>query len=251
MAVQEPQMTIIEHLEELRSRLIKSILAILVAGALCYLFSDQILAFLKAPAVGYIDKFYVFGPMDGFIVRWKVSLYGGLVLAAPVWAWQVIQFILPGLTDSERRFLIPGAVGLVVLFLFGTVLGYMTLPATFHVLVGMMGSQLEYFPTANSYISLVVFLLLAYGLAFETPVIILALVHVGILSPRLLRKQRRVAYFIMFVFAEIATPVADPIVAPMMIMAPMVVLYEGSIRLADRIYANRDQPSLPSPSSGR
>lgn len=248
MAVPEERMTIIEHLEELRQRLIRSVIAILVASAACYIFSDQIIALLKTPAAEYIDKFVVFGPMDGFIIKWKVSMYGGVVLSSPFWAWHVIQFVVPGLTDTERRFLIPALIGMVGLFLFGTFLGFLSLPATFRVLIGMMGSQLEYFPTANSYISLVVFLLLAWGLAFETPVVILGLVHLGFLHPTTLRRQRRVAYFVLFVFAEIVTPVADPIVAPMMIMAPMVVLYEVSIRLADRITAGRDQTALPSPS---
>jgi len=251
MAINEDRMTIVEHLEELRQRLIKSIIAILVAGALCYFFSDQIIAFLKAPASAYVDTFYVFGPMDGFIIKWKVSLYGGLVLSSPFWAWQLIQFLLPGMTDAERRFLIPGTIGMVVLFLMGTTLGYLTLPATFKVLIGMMGTELTYLPTANSFISLVVFLLLSYGLAFETPVIILGLVHTGLLTPAVLRAQRRIAYFVMFIFAEIVTPVADPVVAPMLIMTPMVILYEISIRLADRIVARRERSILPTTTSGR
>jgi sec-independent protein translocase protein TatC len=247
MATLNEQMTIIEHLEELRTRLIKSIIAILITATFCYFFSDQIIAFLKAPAAGYVDQFYVFGPMDGFIIKWKVSLYGGLVLASPIWAWQFIQFILPGLTDSERRFLLPGAIGMVVLFLMGTALGYMTLPATFKVLIGMMGSEITYLPTADKFISLVVFMLLAFGLAFQTPVIIIGLVHTGLLTPHTLRRQRRISYFVMFVFAQLVTPVADPFLAPMLIMAPMVVLYEVSIRIADRVAARRDQTILPTP----
>lgn len=250
MAHQETRMTILEHLDELRSRLIKALVAIVVTSAICYMFSSQILQWLQSPAAEYIDRFVVFGPMDGFVVRWKVAMYGGIVLAAPIWAWQLIMFIMPGLTEHERRFLIPGVISMVGLFLFGTFLGYLSLPATFHVLLGMMGSELEYLPTANGYVSLVVFLLLAWGLAFETPVIILALVYLGFISPQTLRKQRRVAYFVMFVFAEIITPVADPIVAPMMIMAPMVALYEISIRLADRIVARQEQNALPTTTGG-
>jgi sec-independent protein translocase protein TatC len=242
-------MTIIEHLEELRQRLIRSLIAILVLSTLCYLFSDAIIAFLRAPAAPYIDRFVAFSPMDGFIIKWKVSLYGGVVFASPVWAFQLIQFLMPGLTAQERSFLVPASLGMLVLFIFGTALGYMSLPATMKVLVSMFGTQIELLPTANAYISLVVFLLLAWGLAFETPVVILGLVRLGILHPQTLRRQRRVAYFIMFVFAEIVTPVADPIVAPAMIMTPMVLLYEGSIRLADRLVAGQERSALPSPSS--
>jgi sec-independent protein translocase protein TatC len=244
------RMTIIEHLEELRNRLIRAVIAILVASAVCYLFSDQIIALLKSPAGAYIDRFVVFGPMDGFIIKWKVALYGGIVFASPIWAWQSIQFILPGLTDQEKRFLYPALLGMVGLFLFGTFLGYLSLPATFNVLVGMMGDQLEYLPRANEYISLVTFMLLAWGIAFETPIVILGLVQLGFLHPNTLRRQRRVAYFILFVFAQIVTPVADPFIAPMLIMAPMVVLFEISIRLADRIVARREREALPTPTSG-
>lgn len=245
------RMSIIEHLEELRNRLIRAVIAVLVASAVCYLFSDQIIALLKTPAGSYIDRFVVFGPMDGFIIKWKVALYGGIVFASPVWAWQSIQFILPGLTDQEKRFLYPALLGMVGLFLFGTILGYMSLPATFSVLVGMMGNQLEYLPRANEYISLVTFLLLSWGLAFETPIVILALVHLGFLHPATLRKQRRVAYFALYVFAQIATPVADPFLAPMLIMIPLVLLFEISIRLADRIVARREQSALPTTTGGR
>lgn len=245
MVQPESRMTIIEHLEELRYRLIRAAIAILVASAVCYIFSDQIIALMKTPAAEYIDRFIVFGPMDGFVIKWKVSMYGGLVFASPIWAWQAIQFIMPGLTDQEKKFLYPALLGMVGLFLFGTVLGYFSLPATFRVLVGMMGNQLEYLPRANEYISLVVFLLLAWGLAFETPIVILGLVYLGFLQPTTLRKQRRVAYFVMFVFAEIVTPVADPFIAPLMIMVPMVLLYELSIRLADRIVARRTSSALP------
>ena len=140
MADNEARMTIIEHLDELRSWLIKSIIAILVTTVICYIFSNQILELLRSPASEYIDKFVVFGPMDGFIVRWKVALYGGIVLAAPFLAWQAIMFIMPGLTDHERKFMVPGLLAMVGLFLFGTFLGYLSLPATFHVLIGMMGS---------------------------------------------------------------------------------------------------------------
>ena len=89
---------------KLRQRLIKSIIIIAVATALCYVFSDQILAFLKAPAGDLIEKFVAFSPMDGFIIKMKVALYAGLVLSSPFWAWQLVQFIAPGLYAHERRF---------------------------------------------------------------------------------------------------------------------------------------------------
>lgn len=247
----DARMTVIDHLEELRQRLIKSIIIIAVATAVCYVFSDQILAFLRAPAGDLIERFVAFSPMDGFIIKAKVALYGGLVISSPFWAWQLIQFIAPGLTTSERRFLIPATFATAGLFLLGSFAGYLSLGTTMKVLIGMFGSQIEYLPTAGSYVQLVIFLLLAWGLAFETPVIVVALVYVGLLEPATLRKHRRIAYFVMFVFAEIVTPVADPIVAPLIIMIPMVALFEVSILISDRVFARRQASELSASGSGR
>ncbi|MFN8482779.1 MAG: twin-arginine translocase subunit TatC [Anaerolineae bacterium] len=251
MAPHDDRMSLTDHLEELRQRLIKSIIIIAVATALCYVFSDQILAFLKAPAGDLIEKFVAFSPMDGFIIKMKVALYAGLVISCPFWAWQLIQFIAPGLTPSERRFLIPATLATAGLFLLGSFAGYLSLGTTMKVLIGMFGTQIEYLPTAGSYVQLVIFLLLAWGLAFETPVVVVALVYVGLLEPATLRKHRRIAYFVMFVFAEIVTPVADPIVAPLIIMIPMVALFEISILISDRIFARRRSSELSTTGSGR
>lgn len=224
---QEKRMGFLDHLEEIRTRLIISIIAILVTTAFAYVFSDAIIHLLRAPAGDF--KLNAFSPLDGFMIRFRVALYGGLVLAAPVWIYELLRFIEPGLLPNEKRLIIPGVAAAVVLFVLGNVFGYLMLANMMTVLFAMFGSELNYLPSADSYISFVVYFLVAIGISFELPILLLVLIKLGLVSPQYLRKQRRIAYFIIFVFAELITPVSDPIVAPMVVMVPMVILFELSL----------------------
>jgi sec-independent protein translocase protein TatC len=222
------EMTLSEHFAELRRRLVWGAAPVLLAGAVCFFFSDPILRLLKGPA-GATFQINAFGPMDGFAIRWKIALYAGLVLSSPNWIYQLVTFIAPAMTSRERRFFIPTLIAAGVLFVLGTVFGYVLLGGMVRVLFSMFGREITYLPNANQYISFVVFFMLACGIVFELPAVLLVLVRFGILQPAMLRRQRKIAYFLLFVFAEIVTPVADPIVAPMIVMLPLVVLYEGAI----------------------
>ena len=244
---EEKRLSIIEHLEELRSRLIISIVAILVTTTLAYFFSDAILYVLRAPA-GDI-KLQAFSPMDGFLIRFRVALYGGLFLAAPIWIFQVMRYLEPGLMPNERRFLIPGTVAMVALFVLGNTFGYLMLYNMMNVLFSMFGSELNYLPSADQYISFVVYFLVSTGVAFEVPLILLILIKFGIVSPQFLRKQRKVASFIIFVFAELITPVADPIVAPTVVMMPMVLLFELAL-FAARFVVPKPASVTPNAATG-
>ncbi len=224
---EEKRMGFLDHLEEIRSRLIICLIAIAVTTALAYVFSDAILYVLRAPA-GDI-KLQAFSPMDGFMIRFRIALYGGLILAAPVWIYQLLRFIEPGLMPNEKRLLIPGVAAMVILFVLGNLFGYFMLHNMMGVLFTMFGSELNYLPSADSYISFVVYFLVAVGISFEMPIVMLILIKLGILSPQALRRQRKVAYFILFVFAELITPVADPIVAPTVVMIPMIILFELAV----------------------
>lgn len=218
------------HLEELRSRLVVSVIAVLITTTLAFILSDHVIAILKVPA-GNITL-HVFSPMDGFFVKWRVALFCGLALAFPVWGYELIAFIAPGLTDVERRVIVP-LVGVgFVLFAMGATFGYYLLFGMINVLIALFGSQLDYFPSADAYISFVVFFLVSTGIAFELPVVLYGLVRLHILSTDMLRRQRRYFYFAMFVFAEIITPVSDPIIAPLTITVPLVLLYEITLAIA-------------------
>jgi sec-independent protein translocase protein TatC len=227
---QEKRMGVIEHMEELRSRLIIALIAILVTTILAYFFSDTILTILTRPAGGL--KLVAFSPMDGFMVRFRIALYGGVALAAPVWIYQLVRYLEPGLLPNEKRYIIPGVAGAVLLFFLGNLFGYFMLSNMLTVMFAMFGNDLQYLPSADQYISFIVYFLLAIGISFELPVVILILMKLGMVTPDFLRKQRRIAYFVLFMFAELITPVADPIVAPMVVMVPMLVLFEIALFLS-------------------
>jgi sec-independent protein translocase protein TatC len=235
-------MPITGHLDELRSRLLVSALAVLVTTALAFLFSDQLIAILKAPGGATSSHLYVFSPMDGFFVKWRVALLAGLPLASPVWAYQLVAFITPGLTEVERRVIVPLVGFGFLLFALGAAFGYYLLYGMMDVLIALFGPQLSYFPSADAYISFVLFFLLSTGIAFELPIILYALVRLHLLSTELLRKQRRYFYFVMFVFAEIITPVSDPIIAPLTITVPLVLLYELTLMVAR--WGERQKPRV-------
>jgi sec-independent protein translocase protein TatC len=237
-------MPIIGHLEELRRRIFISLIAILAATVISFIFSDKILQIILLPSGGLQLK--AFSLMDGFLIKWQLALYAGIVIAFPIWAFQLYRFISPGLLEKERKMVYPLTFGSLLLFAIGTAFGFYLLWGVIRVLLQFFPPEVALLPTADDYISFVIFFLLACGLAFQLPTILVLLVQMRVLNTRLMRKQRRVAYFILFAFAEIITPVSDPIVAPLTVMAPLVILYELSIVLASRIEAGRKRPEAAS-----
>jgi sec-independent protein translocase protein TatC len=230
-------MSLEEHLEELRRRLIISIVAILVTTTALFFVSDTLLKVLLTPSGGLQLK--AFSLTDGFLIKFRIALYGGILLAFPAWAYHVIRYISPGLLENERRIIFPALAFSLGLFALGVAFGYAMLSGMIHALLQFFPKEVDLLPSADDYISLVLFFLLAAGAAFQLPTIIIVLVQLKLLNSTFLRKQRRYAYFILFAFAEIITPVSDPIVAPMIVMVPLVLLYELSIILARRIEGRR------------
>ncbi len=235
----DKEMGFFEHLDELRMRIIYSGLAILIVTAVAFFFSDPILKLLLLPSGGLQLK--AFSLMDGFMIKWDIALYTGIVGAFPVWAYHVYAFVSPGLKDNERRAIFSPLLGSMVLFVLGALFGYYLLWGMIRVLIQLFPVEVQFLPSADDYISFVVFFLVACGLAFQLPTVLIILVRLRILSSTILRKQRRIAYFALFAFAEIITPVSDPIVAPITVMVPLVILYEISILAARRIEAGRKE----------
>lgn len=241
---QEKKMGVMEHMEELRTRLIISLVAILVTTVLAYAFSDAILFFLKEPSGQ--AKLQFLSPLDPFMIKFRVALYGGIALAAPIWVFQLVRYLEPGLLPSEKRFIIPAVAAMVVLFFVGGGFGYMMLYNMMQVLLAMSGPEMSYLASADEYISFVVYFMIATGISFEMPIILLILMRLGIVKPEAVRKQRKIAYFILFVFAELITPVSDPIVAPTVVMIPMILLFELALFLA-RFIIPKPTVSQPMP----
>ena len=230
-------MSFFDHLEELRMRLLYSGAAILIVTAVAFFFSDPLLKLLLLPSGGLQLK--AFSLMDGFLIKWRIALYTGIVGAFPVWAYHVYRYVSPGLKDNERKAIFSPLIAAFVLFILGTLFGYYLLWGMIRVLIELFPVEVQYLPAADDYISFVTFFMLACGIAFQLPTVLIILVRLRIVSATMMRKQRRIAYFILFAFAEIITPVSDPIVAPLTVMVPLIILYEISIFAALRIESGR------------
>jgi sec-independent protein translocase protein TatC len=230
-------MSLTAHLEELRQRLIVCAAAILLVSIITFFESSAILKILLLPSGGL--QLRAFSLLDGFMIKWHIALFTGIVVAIPIWVYELYQFVSPGLYPQERRTILPALAGAIALFTVGALFGYYLLWGMIRVLIQFFPAQVQYLPSADDYISFVGFFLLACGLAFQLPTALILLVRLRILSTQMLVQQRKIAYFALFAFAEIITPVSDPIVAPLTVMIPLIVLYEASIWVAKRIEAGR------------
>ena len=240
----EDKLTFWDHLDELRKRILISLVTILVITSVALIFADKILTVLLIPAGGM--RLNAFSLMDGFMIKFRIALYIGIAMAFPIWGFELYRFIVPGLLERERKALLPGLAASSCLFILGVLFGYYLLSEMIHVMITLFPPQVTFLPAADDYISFVTFFLVACGVAFQLPIIITFLVQIRVLNVNILRKQRRIAYFILFAFAEIVTPVSDPILAPAVVMVPLLLLYEGSVLVAARIEANRLKASKAS-----
>jgi sec-independent protein translocase protein TatC len=229
----EGRMSLTEHLGELRRRLMVSIVAVVVAATLVFVFAPSIIHWLiqfynDAAPKGTPDKFIFTGPLDAFATRLKIATYGGIVLAMPVWLWELWRFITPGLNPKEKKYAVPFVLSSIVLFVLGGVVALLTLQPALQFLLKIGGSDLQPLLTADKYISLVSLMILAFGLSFEFPVVLVFLLIAHVLTTRQLRSWRRYAAVIIVAFAAIITPSQDPYSLFAMAI-PMYIFYEASI----------------------
>ena len=235
-------MTLLDHLEELRQRILISLVAIFIVALIAFFFSDNILHILLIPSGGM--KLSALNLMDGMTIKMHISLYVGAAVAFPVWAFHLYRFFSPALLENERQAILPALVFSSILFVIGVAFGYYFLPEIIRIFRGFYSPEITYLAGAQDYISSVLLFLLVCGLAFQLPILLTILIHLRILSVEILRKQRRIAYFLLFVVAELVTPVADPIVAPLIVLVPLVILYEISILAGKRIESQRLKAEL-------
>ncbi|HYZ10703.1 MAG TPA: twin-arginine translocase subunit TatC [Actinomycetota bacterium] len=232
-------MTLVQHLEELRRRLIICAIAVAVGSIGGFILYRPVLNFLQEPyreAVASLpetitDKLIVTTPTEPFLAFLKIGLFVGLGLALPVILYQLWRFITPGLTSRERKLGIPFVLASLVLFAGGTVFAFAVVPRGLAFLFSFGGDNLVPLLTIDRYLSFLFFLVLAFGLSFELPLVLLFLTGVGVLSSVQLRRWRRYALMGTVVFAAVATPTQDPYT--MLLMAvPIYLLYEGAILIA-------------------
>lgn len=226
-------MTLTEHLRELRARLIRSSLAVTLGVIVILAFYDPVLEFLRQPYDRLCERrpdlvsncdLYSLGPLDGFNARIRIALYGGLILALPVVLWQIWRFVVPALHAKEKRYAIPFVLSSVVLFVVGGLLAYVTLDRGLEFLVGWSGADVQQAYQITKYVSLVALMIAAFGVGFEFPVLLVFLQLVGVLRPRQLIANWRVAIVSIVVLAAVITPSGDPITL-IALAIPLILLY--------------------------
>ena len=221
------EMTLVEHLVELRNRIFKMALAILIGSIVGFVFGDAIIAILKAPIPGGKPLFYT-ELAGAFMIHVKIALVVGVILGMPVILYQGWAFIAPGLTDKERRVSLPWIPAALFFFVLGVGIAYFILPYAAGFLVGFSSDALQPLITAESYFDFVTTLFLVFGLILQFPIILYALALVGILSSKRLVGARRQAILGMAIFAAVITPGGD-IVSPTALFLTMWALFEGTI----------------------
>jgi sec-independent protein translocase protein TatC len=243
-------MTLVGHLSELRTRLIRSVLAVVIGAAIVYIFNERIFDFLQAPycdlkeAKGQECQFLIRSPMERFQVVLSMSGYGGMILALPVVLYQLAKFVLPGLYPQERKLLTPFVAASVVLLLLGITSGYLLMPKTLSVLGSFGPESFTELFSPKEYISFFVKMLLAFGLAAELPLVLVFLQLIGIVKPSTLKKNRRIAGVVVVFLAAIITPTGDPFTL-LVLAIPMYLFYEIAIIVGSRLTKGR-QPALDS-----
>ncbi|MDY7101983.1 MAG: twin-arginine translocase subunit TatC [Actinomycetota bacterium] len=246
-------MTLVEHLTELRSRLIKCAAAVFVGAIVMWILYPQVLDILSQPlceATDFSDaavqqavedqgvsdvataeedcaNLVITDPLQGLGVRMTVAGYGGIALAMPVLLWQLWRFVTPALYKKEKRLAAPFVFFSCVLFVLGATLAYWTLPRALEFLLNI-GGDLDPFLTPDRYISLIVKMMMAFGIGFEFPIALVFLQLVGLLPTSLLVRGRRYAIVLIVVLVAVITPSGDPI-SLAALSVPMYLFYEISI----------------------
>ena len=245
-SIDEQGMTLMEHLAELRTRLIICVVAVGVGMLIAFVAYDWIFTFLTHPyrEIATSEKSLTGGdllqtdPLEGFGVRLKTSTYAGIALAMPVLLWQIWRFVTPGLYPHERRYAVPFVISALVLFVLGAGLAYYTLPRALDFLIDIAGDGFITAFSAGKYFQLITYMMLAFGVGFEFPIVLVFLQLAGVVDAAALRRARRYAIVGICVLVAVITPSGDPY-SMLMLSLPMVVFYEAAILIGGAIAKRR------------
>ena len=247
MSSNNRSMSFIEHLEELRWRIIKIVSSILLGGIVTFFFIDFFLYLLLLPLENIESKnsvnLQVLSVQGMFIIKWSIALIGGIILSIPVITYQLWKFVSPGLYANERGFILPLVLFSFLSFISGILFSYLILiPYCLNFFASLSGDVVLNNFSINHYFSFITWLLLGSGLVFQLPVISFLLSIIGLLTPAFMRHYRRHSIVVIFILSSFITP-PDPV--SMIVMAfPLIILYEISIGVSWLVDRNKDFNSV-------
>lgn len=233
------------HLEELRRRLVICAIAVGIGFIISYVFAKQLFSYLILPLIKVLpdDSRLIFTNLpDMFIAYIKVALVAGIILAIPIIFYQLWMFLAPALYQKEKRYIIPFVLFSSILFVAGSLFGYLVVfPYGFKFFVSFATEDIQALPSVKQYFSFAIRLLLAFGIVFEMPIVVLFLTKIGLITPDSMKKFRKFAILCSFILSAILTP---PDVATQLMMAlPIIILYEISIFLSKAMYRKKEEKS--------
>jgi len=235
------EMTLLEHLRELRNRVLVSAVAVVVGMVVCLIFWQTLVGWLIAPAREEIPDFTlkVFSPTEIIGLMFKIGMYGGLLLASPVVVWQMLSFVIPGLTPRERRLVLPGIFGVVFFLLAGMSFAYwIILPASLGFLLNFGDENFDQLIGAKQYMDFALRIIFWVGVSFELPMVLALLAKLRVVRARQLIGFWRYAIVLIFIIAAIVTPTPDPITQTF-VAGPLLFLYLVGIAFAWAVQPKR------------
>ena len=234
-------MSLIDHLRELRHRLVISLWALFAGFVAGFFLYEPAMRLIKSPYCDFLREYpdkspfqgegcslIFLGAIDGFLITVKVIVFLALLVALPVILYQLWAFIVPGLTARERRWAIPFVALSLVLFFLGGLAAYLTLPKALDFLLGAGGDFVNPLLTVDKYVGFVIFTVLAFGIGFEFPILLISLSAAGVLTTATMRTYRRQVVLGLAIFAAVITPSPDPI-SMLALLVPLYLFYEGAI----------------------
>jgi sec-independent protein translocase protein TatC len=244
----DDRMTLVEHLDELRTRIIVCALVLVAAIAFCFWQNHELLEIANEPLPGDLEPL-TFSPTEPFFTTLKLAIYGGILLALPLLLYQVYAFVLPAFSPGEKRVVLPMLLMVPVLFIGGTVFAYFVImPPALDFLLSFNSDVFDVEVRASEYYGFFMLTLIGIGLLFQIPVGVLAVTRLGIVTPQQLARNRKYAVLIIAVVAMLL-PGTDP-VTMLIAMAPLYLLFEVSVQLARLFGTPRDLLAEPADETG-
>ena len=226
--MEDKKMTLVEHFAELRKRIIIIIVFVIIFSVISYIYVEEIIDFLTR----IMDEELVYiSPAEAFLTQIKVSIFAGFIVALPIILYQIWSFVLPALKKNERKYLTLLVPVSYILFLAGTVFALIVIiPFGIRFFLGFSSSDLQAMFSIRNYISFVIAIVIPFGLVFQLPLLVFFLTKINLINSHLLARKRKYIIIIMLLLAAILTP--PDIISQIMMVVPLLVLYEGSIILA-------------------